>query len=222
MLIQGIAWIVGALAASQLHSLHNAQLQRPLPPLELGLSTTKTNMNTNTNTAGSGGLNAVGEKNYKSPSSSPASSAYFGERPHYFYPPSDVEPYRKRPSSSPSRRRHVVIPYPDDPPHTFPSIKVRQLFTRHPKVIRSVDVRDGLAKARVAGTPFVSMTAGSRAIPLKAMEDRFRSIMENAKADGLDVVIGHRAATPSSDHSSTTMQTYDFHGGAALRSPKIF
>ena len=70
---------------------------------------------------------------------------------------SDLEQYRLAPSGS--SRPHHYIPYPDDPPHTFPAMKARQfrqsvrllalprpvslmvplrLFTRHPRRLAEV------------------------------------------------------------------------------------
>lgn len=59
------------------------------------------------------------------------SNPFFGEKPHYFTPPSDLEQYRmknnkKIKSILSSDGEHHYIPYPNDPPSTFPSIKARK------------------------------------------------------------------------------------------------
>jgi hypothetical protein len=92
------------------------------------------------------------------------------------------------------------IPYPDDPPHTFPAIKARKLFTKHPKKIVTLAASKGAA------------------IPLKAMEDRFRTVYGSAEVDGLGIVIGNRARPDQGIGGAR--ETYDFQSRALL-SPAI-
>ena len=78
-----------------------------------------------------------------------------------------------------------MIPYPDGPAHTFPAIKARELFTRHPRRVRRVYVPSADPMHRE------HLSAGGRpVVPLARREERFRSVYDAARRAGLDITVG--------------------------------
>ncbi|KAF0975490.1 hypothetical protein FDP41_005484 [Naegleria fowleri] len=114
---------------------------------------------------------------------------FFGERPHYFMPPSDMEQYRRRgrqsqTGSSTQELSHVYIPYPNDPPHTFPSIKARSLFTKSPNKLSQVYIE------RIDPVNRSNLRSGAKLkVPLQQLEERFRTVYTNAKDNGLEITM---------------------------------
>ncbi|KAL9647774.1 hypothetical protein ABK040_001363 [Willaertia magna] len=112
-------------------------------------------------------------------------SPYFGERPHYMTPPSDLEIYRKlnnQLNNNKLNTEHYYIPYPNDPPYTFPAIKARQIFTKSPKKLSEVyiDRIDPLERS--------NLKIGAKLkVPLNQLEERFRTVYD--RNNQLDITI---------------------------------
>ncbi|EFC36561.1 predicted protein [Naegleria gruberi] len=161
-------------------------------------------------------------------------SPYFGERPHYFLPPSDVEQYRKTISNNSNNSNnsnsnnnnnnikkqieHYYIPYPNDPPHTFPSIKARNLFTKSPKKLSQIYIEriDPINRSNLR-------TGAKLKVPLQQLEERFRTVYSNANENGLEITINSKSDKPfeklghfKNDH------VYDFHSTDGLLSPPLY
>ncbi|KAG2381957.1 hypothetical protein C9374_005749 [Naegleria lovaniensis] len=116
---------------------------------------------------------------------------FFGERPHYFMPPSDMEQYRTR---STSVAQHFYIPYPNDPPHTFPSIKARSLFTKSPKKLSQVYIE------RIDPVNRSNLRSGAKLkVPIQQLEERFRTVYTNAKDNGLEITMNVKKNLNSQD-----------------------
>lgn len=150
---------------------------------------------------------------------------YFGESPHYFMPPGDVEQYRIRSEKKIVKSMlsedggRYVIPYPTDPPHTFPSLKVRQLFIRSPRDLKEVHVSIG-----------GNLSSGSTKlkVPLSQLEERFRTVYSNAeKNNQLEIVMEEPRGLSSKDENLINQKKmrkiYNFHDfdGGLSTSPLV-
>lgn len=114
---------------------------------------------------------------------------------------------------------HHVIPYPNDPPHTFPAIKARQLFTRPPKNLREVYIPE------VDPVERTNLRRGAKlTVPLQQLEERYRTVYENAKRNNLEITVN---AMPENELREWEKlgykhtRTYDFHDLDGLVSPPL-
>eukprot|EP00697_Spironema_sp_BW2_P000942 gnl/Spiro4/1128_TR591_c0_g1_i1.p1 gnl/Spiro4/1128_TR591_c0_g1~~gnl/Spiro4/1128_TR591_c0_g1_i1.p1 ORF type:complete len:195 (+),score=26.10 gnl/Spiro4/1128_TR591_c0_g1_i1:67-651(+) len=143
------------------------------------------------------------------PSIETASSPFWGERPHYFIPPSDHEQFslRSRSSKGPA---HQFIPYPNDPPHTFPAIKARALFTKRPRRVSNVFVDSPNASAASPAD------ANMPAVSFPQKEERFRTVYTNAQREGLELLLGAPLGSETRGLAPVSA-VYDFHSAPAYR-----
>nr|QRZ58761.1 Gsp-co-occurring protein 11 [Malawimonas jakobiformis] len=142
----------------------------------------------------------------------------FGERPHFFTPPSDQEQYQLDRQDS---AEHKFIPYPNDPPHTFPAIKARQLFTKRPKTVRDIYIPSADSVDRANIRPGFKLR-----VPFQQLEQRFRSVYKQGEDQGTEITVN--AATPDTlvrwkraGLPEVPPRAYDFHGGDALQTPPL-
>jgi hypothetical protein len=149
---------------------------------------------------------------------------FFGEKPHYFSPPSDQEQYRlssNKPIQSILSKSgdHHVIPYPNDPPHTFPSIKAKSLFTKSPKILRQVYIASADPLERENNTKGTKLK-----VPLSQLEERFRNVYSKAEKNNLEITIN--ALDPDKlkkwDKDVKTSRVYDYHHGDSLNVPILY
>ncbi|KAL0485499.1 cysS [Acrasis kona] len=159
----------------------------------------------------------------------PPKLPYFGEKPHYYTPPSDMEQYRVRGSlpiksllmGSDDNRSHHFIPYPNDPPHTFPAIKARALFTKSPKKLHEVYIPSADPVDRS------NLNRGAKLkVPFNQLEERFRTVYTNADRNNLEITINARDQEELREweklgYQQTTDKPYDFHSGDAFRTPPL-
>ncbi len=164
----------------------------------------------------------------------------FGERPHYFSPPSDMEQYRITSNTLPQGNvsskillgedtnntyGHHYIPYPQEAPHTFPAIKARALFTKKPKRFLQIFVDEN--NSSNSSTLQTGQTIKlPPSISLKQLEERYRIVYDNAKQNaGLDITV---KALPKEQleqlkqkSPSNQLRVYDFHSTDGLTSPPL-
>jgi hypothetical protein len=162
-------------------------------------------------------------------------SPYFGERPHYFTPPSDMEQYRVRSVShrgkiksilsgeddSSNSHQHHYIPYPNDAPYTFPSIKARTLFTKKPKHLKQVYIAsvDPVQRSNIH-------TGAKLQVPVNQLEERYRTVYSNAERNELQITVN---ATPEDELRRWEREglvrkvdtVYNFHNTDGLVSPPL-
>lgn len=175
-------------------------------------------------------------------------SPHFGERPHYFSPPSDMEQYRMRTSTSKSLSsstggvsqskilsgddrslsyQHHYIPYPNDAPYTFPAIKARALFTKKPRHVKQVYIASVDTMQRSNSRTATATNARLVQVPpLSQLEDRFRTVYSNAERNQLMITMD-----ATRDHELRKWEregllkrvntTYDFHNVDGLVSPPL-
>ena len=148
------------------------------------------------------------------------STPFFGERPHYFMPPSDMEQVRKRSKHDNDSNNQHYIPYPNDPPHTFPSIKARSIFTKSPKKLSQVYIE------RIDPVNRTNLKTGAKLkVPLQQLEERFRTVYTNARDNGLEITINSRHRDEKSFEKlgyAKKEQDYDFHNIDGLISPPLY
>eukprot|EP01080_Neovahlkampfia_damariscottae_P003935 gene3935-7145_t len=128
----------------------------------------------------------------------------------------DQEQYRIRGKRKPFRSiltgddsDHHVIPYPNDPPHTFPSIKARALFTKSPKDLREVYISDKKS------TSNQELKRGAKLkVPLNQLEERFRTVYSNAEKNGLELTVNALEKQQLKNWEKSGYEqtkTFDFH-----------
>ncbi len=163
----------------------------------------------------------------------PPNTPHFGEKPHYFTPPSDMEQFRIRGRKKPFKsllmgevndqqlQQHVYIPYPNDPPHTFPSIKARALFTKSPKKLHEVYI----PSADTVDRSYLQRGAKLR-VPFNQLEERFRTVYTNAERNGLNIAVNARDEADLREwerlgYLRQQDDVYDFHNVDGLVSPPL-
>jgi hypothetical protein len=163
----------------------------------------------------------------------PPNTPHFGEKPHYFTPPSDMEQFRIRGRKKPFKsllmgevndqqlQQHVYIPYPNDPPHTFPSIKARALFTKSPKKLHEVYI----PSADTVDRSYLQRGAKLR-VPFNQLEERFRTVYTNAERNGLNIAVNARDEADLREwerlgYLRQQDEVYDFHNVDGLVSPPL-
>lgn len=110
-----------------------------------------------------------------------------------------------------------VIPYPNDPPHTFPAIKARAIFTKAPKRLREVYVESADPIQRDA------IRRGQK-VTLKQLEERYRAVYTNAQESGLDITVNTLPEEEMRNWERNVQvgeKRYDFHSVDALRAPPL-
>jgi len=185
VIVQTILLALAIITGVRVHNQERISLRRPLPSLLWDMVVQWTSF-----------------RRGREPSRLPISfstshSPYFGERPHYYTPPSDMEQYRLRYVSSnrPIKSiltgedrtlsyQHHYIPYPNDAPYTFPAIKARALFTKKPKHVKQVYI------ASVDPVQRTNLRTGAKLeVPFSQMEERFRTVYSNAERNQLLLTI---------------------------------